>query len=101
MSRTATVEAPVTMDYPQAKEIITSPHYTFRFDPSPETESVEVSIDDGPWQACRKSGQYFWFDWTGFASGHHAIVARGVLADGGTEETRPRVARVQREQKAQ
>ena len=100
MSRTATVEAPVTMDYPQAKEIITSPHYTFRFDPSAETESVEVSINDGSWQPCRKAGQYFWFDWAGFGSGHHAIVARAVLADGRTEEAAPRVVRVNLESNA-
>jgi hypothetical protein len=86
------------MDFPKETEIITSPDYTLRFNPSDETQSVQVSIDDGPWQECRKADGHFWFDWAHYASGRHAIAARAILANGQTEETGARIIRVKLEQ---
>jgi hypothetical protein len=87
MTRTASLDAALALDYPKEKELVTSPHYTLRFSASTETEEVEVSIDAGPWQATRRAGRYFWFDWSGYLSGRHFIVARAELAGGQTEET--------------
>jgi hypothetical protein len=95
MSRNVTVEAHVIVDYPKEMEIITSSHYTLKFGSSDETRTVEVSIDGGPWRECRKTGHYFWFDWTNYMSGRHEIIARARLLDGDVEETAPRHVRVE------
>lgn len=97
MSRNVTVEAHVVMDYPKEMEILTTPHYTLRFGASDETQLIEVSIDGGPWQVCRKAGRYFWFDWARYMSGHHEIIARSRLYNGKIEETAPRHVRVELE----
>lgn len=94
MTRNVAVEAHVLMDYPKETEIIASRHYTLRFAASDETRTVETSIDGGPWQECRKAGQYFWFDWANYMPGRHEIVARARLHDGRTEATETRCVRV-------
>jgi len=100
MTRNVTVEAHVVMDYPQASESITSPHYTLRFAASDETQTVDVSIDGGPWRECRKSGHHFWFDWANYMSGRHEIVARARLQNGEVEETVIRRVHVELERTA-
>ncbi|HVE11799.1 MAG TPA: hypothetical protein VNI01_00270 [Elusimicrobiota bacterium] len=72
-SQAATDE--VSIDYPQEMECISSPTYTFRIAVE-DGERVEVSIDDSDWQTCRHSGEYWWFDWQGYAAGRHGMVAR-------------------------
>ena len=101
MTRNVTVEAPVIMDYPKESEIITSPHYTLRFGASDETQTVEVSFDGGPWQACRKAGHYFWFDWAHYMSGYHEIAARAQFFTGDIKEIEVRRMYVKLEQNAQ
>lgn len=98
MTRNATVEAPVEMDYPKGMEVVTSSHYTLRFSASPETQLIEVSIDGGPWRECRKAGGHFWFDWANYMSGRHEIHARAMQADGRIEETGVCRVRVELEQ---
>jgi hypothetical protein len=100
MTRNVAVEAHVLMEYPKETEIIDSRRYTLRFAASDETQMVEVSIDGGPWQECRKAGQYFWYDWARYLSGRHEIVARARLFTGKTESTQTRRVRVSLEEGA-
>jgi hypothetical protein len=55
-------------------------------------KSVEVRVDNGPWQATtleRNSTPYSWklfsFEWTGLAAGDHTIVSRVTDANGVTQ----------------
>lgn len=65
-----------SIDYPQEDEVITSEHYTFRIKAPLNAEKVEVCIDGSPWQLCRYSSGFWWYDWAGFATGEYEIVAR-------------------------
>jgi hypothetical protein len=75
MTRESAVAAEITMDYPQEKERITSPEYTFRV-AARAASRVEISIDGTDWQACRPASGYWWFDWSGYMSGEHQAVAK-------------------------
>jgi hypothetical protein len=100
MTRNAMVQAHVIMDYPRDGEIITSSDYTFRLSASDEAQMVEVSIDGGPWQECRKAGGHFWFDWAHYMSGRHEIAGRAWLFSDQVEEAGSRHVHVNLEQKA-
>jgi hypothetical protein len=95
MTKLVTVETHVFMDYPKESEVLNSSNYTLRFTASDETRSVEVSIDGGPWQECRKANGHFWFDWANYMSGRHEIVARARLFNGSIEEAGGRLIRVE------
>jgi hypothetical protein len=69
------LDTPVAIDYPIENEMVFSGHYAIRIS-CPQNTSVEVSIDGGPWQACRQSNGYFWFDWWPEKGGVHNISAR-------------------------
>ena len=85
--------AAAVLDFPQAGEVITGPYYTFRIGTPEGSEGVEVAVDRGPWHACRRSAGYWWYDWSGYASGDHELVARGRTPDG--EELRSEVRKFQ------
>lgn len=70
------------IEYPRHNETITSKDYTFRITAIPGVRKVEVSIDEAGWQPCRQSGDSWWYDWSGFGSGEHELVARLQLSDG-------------------
>lgn len=65
----------VLLEYPQAGEAVRPGHYAVRIAAKPEV-SVELSVDGGPWQACREAVGYYWFDWTPSQAGEHTLVAR-------------------------
>jgi hypothetical protein len=65
-----------SIDYPQEEETITSPHYTFRIKAPLNAEKVEVCVDGAPWQLCRYSSGFWWYDWSDYSSGDHEVVAR-------------------------
>lgn len=82
MTATA-VKKKISIDYPQQHERIGSERYTFRVGAAAEPgESVQVSVDDAPFQACRCAAGYWWFDWEGYRTHHHRLVAR-IVAPGG------------------
>lgn len=64
------------VEYPQQDEAITSPQYTFRIGAPAGAAGVEVSIDQGPWLACRNVAGFWWYDWSGYDDGEHEISAR-------------------------
>ncbi len=71
----------VLIDHPKNLENITSRHYSVRVSAS-AANSLDISIDDAPWQACRNSVGYWWFDWTDFTAGTHQLVARMQTTNG-------------------
>lgn len=85
---------PVVINYPQETEVIRFPDYTFRFGVA-EAMGVEVSIDGGPWLACREALGYHWFDWFGYKSGTHEVRVRARLPHGRIEEAGSRRLRVE------
>lgn len=66
----------VAIDHPHEGERISSPHYTVRIRAPLNAEKVEVCVDGSPWQLCRYSAGYWWYDWIGFTTGDHEVVAR-------------------------
>ena len=77
-----TSEVCVVLDHPQQGEKITSPHYTFRIGTSGDTERVEISIDQGPWQSCRYSVGYWWYDWSNYTGGRYQAAAKAWAKNG-------------------
>lgn len=77
-----TQELQVVIDYPQQDEGISSDSYSLRVGTAPAAEKVEVSIDRGPWLACRPAEGYWWYDWSNFAPGVHRVTARALTAEG-------------------
>lgn len=73
----------ISIDYPKRHERISSDRYTFRVSASlgPD-ERVLVSVDDAPFQSCRFASGFWWFDWDGYRSHHHRLVAKIVSPDG-------------------
>lgn len=90
MQRSAKAASRLVLDYPKETERITSPQYTIRLSASEAFQMVEVSIDAGPWQECRRCGGHYWFDWTDYSSGPHEIEIRGWLFSDEIREVAPR-----------
>ena len=65
----------VVVDYPKNLETITSRHYSVRIGAS-DCTGVDISINDQPWQPCRHTVGYWWFDWNNIQPGTHQLVAR-------------------------
>jgi hypothetical protein len=64
------------VEFPLQDEPIVSPQYTFRIGVPASAAVVDVSIDQGPWLACRNVAGYWWYDWSGYEDGEHEIIAR-------------------------
>ena len=71
-----TGEVCAILDHPQQGERITAPHYTFRVGTSGDIARVEISINKGPWQPCRNSVGYWWYDWSGYTGGRYQAVVK-------------------------
>ena len=72
----AAVQARPAVDFPAQNEAIVSAQYTFRVSAPEAAESVDVSINQGPWLACRKAEGFWWYDWSGYDNGEHELIAR-------------------------
>ena len=74
--KTAAEEIRPVIDYPRHNEVVVSPTYALRIAAPAAVAALDVSIDQGPWRACRKDVGYWWYDWSGYADGEHEIIAR-------------------------
>lgn len=72
----ATPDARPVVDFPQQDERITSREYGMRVSTPEGAEEADVSINQGPWQPCRRAVGHWWFDWSGFDPGEHEVIAR-------------------------
>ena len=75
-SRSVAVDVRPEIDYPQSGEKIVSRQYTLRVGAPEAAEEVGVSINQGPWQFCRRAAGYWWHDWSGYEAGEHEVIAR-------------------------
>lgn len=71
----------IWIDHPQERERLLGPVYVVRLGVG-GAEKVEISVDGRPWQACRLTSGYWWFDWSGIQPGKHTLSARMRTADG-------------------
>ena len=88
------------IEYPRHDETIESNNYTFRVAAMPGVKTVEVSVNESGWLPCRKSGEFWWYDWSGYASGEHGLAARVRLADGRQLITENRFFKVELDREA-
>jgi hypothetical protein len=80
--KTAVAETRPEIEYPKHGESIGSREYTLRIAGPANVEAVDVSIDQGPWLACRGEVGYWWYDWSGYSDGDHELIARTRAANG-------------------
>lgn len=85
----------VGIDYPQNGETLTPGQYSFRVSAPGDAQEVRLSVDDGPWQPCRKADGHWWLDWAGETEGEHIALSRVIEADGSLIVSSPRLFRVQ------
>lgn len=71
----------IWIDYPQEGERLLGPAYNVRLGVG-GAEKAEISIDGGPWQNCRLTSGYWWYDWSGIQPGKHTLVARMRTSNG-------------------
>ena len=77
------VKKKISIDYPKQHERIASDRYTFRVSAElGANERVLVSVDDAAFRPCRFAEGFWWFDWDGYRSHHHRLVAKIVTPDG-------------------
>lgn len=71
-----------TLDYPMQDEKIAAHHYSIRVTVDEAANQVDVSLDQGPWQQCRKSHGHWWLDVSDFGLGEHEVIARARKDEG-------------------
>jgi len=84
-----TDEVRAVLDHPQQGEKITAPRYTFRIGAVGAIERVEISLNEGPWQPCRHSVGYWWYDWADYAAGRYNAVVKAQTKDGQSFTSEP------------
>ena len=72
----AVAEPRAAIDYPLPGEIIASNQYPVRLNVPETAESVDLSINRGPWLPCRSAAGYWWYDWSGYGDGAYELIAR-------------------------
>lgn len=78
------------LDHPQQGEKITAPRYTFRVGTAGDIAWVEISINEGPWQACRNAVGYWWYDWADYPAGRYQAAVRAQTKEGQVLTSEPR-----------
>lgn len=71
-----------TIDFPRQDERIETRHYSVRVTVAEQADQVDVSIDQGPWQACRLASGHWWFDLQEIPKGERAVIARARQGEG-------------------
>lgn len=74
--RSKTAEIHPIIEFPQENETIVSRAYTMRIAVPAVVEALDISIDQGPWLACREDVGFWWYEWSGYEDGRHEIIAR-------------------------
>jgi len=72
----------IEIDCPHSDETIGPGHYAFRISSSETLVEAEISIDRGPWQACRHACGLWWYDWHADGAREHQVAARGTTRGG-------------------
>src|SRR4051812_30280503 len=72
----------VRIAFPRDGETISHPSYALQIETAEDATCVDVCFDQGEWQPCRESLGLWWFDWSGYDTGEHEVVARVRKPDG-------------------
>ena len=88
--RVAQSRPAVRVECPSEGEAISRPEFTFHIAAMSGAQGVDVSIDAGDWMSCRESLGLWWFDWSGYNTGSHTLLARTRMADGVASHSIPR-----------
>lgn len=62
------------LEFPAEGELITSRGYVFRVEGA--ARRVDIAIDGDGWRSCRRDGDSWWLNWTGYSSGRHQAIVR-------------------------
>ncbi|MCX5778023.1 MAG: hypothetical protein NTU66_02205 [Elusimicrobia bacterium] len=65
----------IIIDFPIENETVSGLHYAIRIGAS-SNGIVELSINNGPWEGCRFTDGYWWYDWGYYLPGTAKISAR-------------------------
>lgn len=77
------------IEFPQRNEVVTSRAYTIIINAPADMGQAEISIDRGPWQPCQYERERWRYDWSGYNSGEHSVVARIPMEGGAVCTTWP------------
>lgn len=72
-----TPEELLAIEFPKDHEMISVPVFDVCIEPVGNVKNIEISIDGQSWRRCRYAVGFWWFEWSGYQSGHHQIVCRG------------------------
>jgi hypothetical protein len=86
-------EPKVSVDFPKEGEQVLVGIYAIRISARPQSE-VEVSVNDGEWEACRNSVGHWWFDWIPNEASTCKIVARCRTGKGRWQKSEERLCQV-------
>lgn len=75
-------EHPVEVDFPAEGEVVHGGEYAMRVGVGADSERVDVRVNQGAWQPCRRAAGYWWFDWTAEESGLFEVTARSYPREG-------------------
>lgn len=76
---------------PEKGEVIAASSYRFALSAAADVTRADVSVNEGPWEACRKVSANVWeYHWSNFGAGFHQVVARFQAEDGSVYRTEPR-----------
>lgn len=81
----------IKVGFPRDGEIIDNATYTLQILTREEASSVDVCFNQGEWLPCRESLGLWWFDWSGYESGEHEVMARMRKTDGTLLISDPRI----------
>ncbi len=89
MARKHAAMTRLSIDLPRQGERIHSTRYTLTVAAPDGARRVAVSIDHGPWRACRRSDGRWEYVWSRYASGEHEVVARLTTPEGAIVSSEP------------
>ncbi|MFI5346059.1 MAG: hypothetical protein ACHQ51_06765 [Elusimicrobiota bacterium] len=89
-ARVARSRPALRIECPCEGETISRPAFTFHIAAMSGAQGVDVSIDAGEWLPCREALGLWWYDWSGYESGAHVLLARTRMADGVAAVSSPR-----------
>lgn len=76
---------------PEKAEVVAASPYRITLSAAADVARADVSVNEGPWEACRKVSANVWeYQWSNFGAGFHQVVARFQAEDGAAYKTGPR-----------